>query len=71
MPKLNGMPEPTFTIPVDRCAHPPMVHLLASLVTTVATPGDLFLRSADPFLLERLTTPTLDTDSAVNTRPSP
>ena len=48
-----------------------MVHLLASLVTTVATPGDLFLRSADPFLLERLTTPTLDTDSAVNTRPSP
>lgn len=24
MPKLTGLPEPTFTIPVDRCApHPP------------------------------------------------
>eukprot|EP00982_Pelagococcus_subviridis_P005702 29797-Pelagococcus_subviridis.AAC.3 len=26
MPKLTGLPEPTFTIPVDRCApHPPRV----------------------------------------------
>lgn len=71
MPKLSGMPEPTFTIPVDRCAHPPMDHLLASLVTTVATPGDLYLLSENPFLLERLTTPTLDTHSTVNIRPNP